>query len=106
MIEITILYPAAPGRRFDHEYYETRHIPLTLELLGPVARSLTVVRGIDPGAPWPAPTYASICRIRCDSFEAYQAALFPHLGPLQADVPRFSDVRPVIQICEVALERP
>lgn len=106
MIEITILYPRTDGRPFDHAYYETRHIPLTRELLGSAVQGVTVVRGVDGGRIWPAPTYASICRIRCESLAAYQAALLPNIDRLQADVSKFSDVAPVIQICEVALEVP
>jgi uncharacterized protein (TIGR02118 family) len=103
MIEITILYPYAPGRRFDHTYYETRHIPMALELLGPAVEGVTISRGIAPGPPWPDPTYSVICRFSCESVEAYQRAALPHLGRLQADLRNYSDCDPVIQINEVTV---
>ena len=53
MIEILILYPNAPGRRFDHDYYETRHIPMALELLGEAVKAVVVTRGVAAGPPWP-----------------------------------------------------
>ena len=101
MIEITILYPHAPGRRFDHDYYETRHIPMALELLGAAVKGVTVTRGVAGGPPWPDPTYSATCRFLCESVEAYQRALLPHLGRLQADLTNYSDCEPVIQISEV-----
>ena len=104
MIEITILYPSAPGRRFDHDYYESVHIPMALELLGPVVKGVTVSRGVAAGAPWPAPTYSATCRFICDSIEGYQQAVFPHLGRLQADLDNYSDSEPVIQISELTVD--
>ncbi|MGA0603006.1 EthD family reductase [Caulobacter sp. KR2-114] len=105
MIEITILYPAKPGARFDHDYYETSHIPMALELLGPAVRRVTVTRGVAPGPPWPAPAYSAICRFECESVEAYQHALWPHLSRLQADLAAYSDCEPVVVIGEITLDR-
>lgn len=103
MIRITILYPNAPGVRFDHDYYRDRHIPLSLDLLGAAVRSVSVERGVQ-AAGWPQPPYVALCVFTCDSLEAYQAALFPHLERLQADLANYSSVSPVIQVTEVALE--
>ena len=104
MIEIAILYPYAPGRRFNHDYYETVHIPMALELLGSTVRSVTVTRGVAPGPPWPDPTYSATSRFICESVDAYQRAVLPHLGPLQADLVNFSDCEPVIQISEITVQ--
>ena len=103
MIEITILYPNAPGRRFNHDYYETRHIPMALQLLGEAVKAVTVTRGVAAGPPWPDPAYVATCRFTCESAEAYQRAVLPHLGRLQADIANYSDVEPVIQISEVTV---
>ena len=104
MIEITILYPNRPGSRFDHAYYESKHIPLALELLGPAVKGVTVTRGVTAGPPWPDPAYSAICRFSCESAPAYLQALLPHLGQLQADLVNYSDREPIIQICEVTVQ--
>jgi uncharacterized protein (TIGR02118 family) len=104
MIEITILYPCAPGRRFDHAYYETVHIPMALKLLGPAVKGVAVTRGVAAGPPWPDPTYSTICRFICESVESYERAVLPHLGRLQADLSNYSDCEPVIQICEISVQ--
>lgn len=103
MIEITILYPNAPGCRFDHDYYETRHIPMALDLLGRAVKGVVVTRGVSAGPPWPEPTYLATCRFTCESVEAYQRALLPHLERLQADLANYSDGAPVLQINEVVV---
>jgi uncharacterized protein (TIGR02118 family) len=105
MIRISILYPHAPGGRFDHDYYETVHIPLALELLGGAVRSVSVERGVEPGGPWPAPTYAAICHFVCESLEAYERALAPHMARLQADLANYSDRTAVIQVGEITIDR-
>jgi len=104
MIKVTILYPNRPGGRFDHDYYESVHIPLTIELLGPALRSVLVERGLSVGPPWPAPSYAAICSFTCESKEAYERALFPHLARLQGDLINYSDVEAVIQISEISVD--
>lgn len=104
MIKVTILYPNAPGRRFDHEYYETVHIPMSIELLGSAVRSVCVERGLSVGPPWPEPTYSAICSFVCESKEAYERALFPHLARLQGDLVNYSDVEALVQISEITID--
>ncbi len=106
MIRITILYPSGPERRFDRGYYLERHIPLALELLGHAVRSVTVDVGVSPGPPWPEPAFSAVCTFTCESLEAYQSALMSHAARLQADLGNYSDVAPLIQISELALEHP
>ena len=104
MIKVTVLYPNTPGARFDHDYYEKVHIPMSIELLGPAVKSVLVERGLDVGAPWPAPAYRAICSFVCESKDAYEQALFPHLATLRGDLVNYSDVEAVIQISEITVD--
>lgn len=106
MIRISILYPHAPGGRFDHDYYETVHIPMALDLLGDAVRSASVERGISAGPPWPDPPYTAICHFDCDSVGAYAQAMLPHLARLQADLTNYSDRPAVLQVSEITVEHP
>lgn len=106
MIKITILYPASPGGRFDHDYYETVHMPLSIALLGGAMRSVTIERGVAPGAPWPEPTFRAICSFVCESLEAYQRAFMPHMERLQRDMPNYTDIEAIIQISDIVIEHP
>ena len=104
MIKVTVLYPASPLAWFDHDYYETVHMPLAISLLGGAIRSVTVERGLNPGAPWPAPTFEAACHFVCDSLEAYQNAFIPHAERLQQDMANYTDIEAIVQIGAITLD--
>jgi len=45
MIRLTVLYPAADGATFDHDYYREKHIPLCVQTWG--LDGAEIDRGID-----------------------------------------------------------
>lgn len=104
MIKISIFYPAGPDTRFDHHYYETVHMPMSIALLGKAVRSVSVERGVSPGPPWPEPAFVAMAHFVCESKAVYEAALFPHLARLQGDLVNYSNVPAMIQFSEIALE--
>jgi uncharacterized protein (TIGR02118 family) len=101
MIRISVLYPNMPGARFDHDYYADTHIPMARDMLGAALHAVTVERGVSPGSPWPEPAYLAVVHFDCESLEAYQAALWPHMAKLQADVANFSSVIGLVMVSEV-----
>lgn len=101
MISVTILYPRAPGARFDFDYYINTHMKRSAELLGPHMQAISVEQGLDPGAPWPPASFFAICRFVCQSRQSYEAAFLPHAEELQSDIANYTDVAPTIQISEV-----
>lgn len=101
MIRVSVLYPNTPGARFDHDYYRNTHIPMARDLLGAALQAVTVERGVSPGPPWPEPAYLAVAHFDCESLEAYQAALWPHMAKLQADVANFSNVAGVVMVSEL-----
>lgn len=105
MIKVTILYPKTEGGRFDLDYYLGTHMPLSISLLGPSMHSITVERVLSPGAPWPDAGFHAIASFVCDSRAAYEAAFFPHMERLQADMPNYTDIPAVIQVSEIALQQ-
>ena len=44
-----------------------------------------------------------MCHIFCDSVEAFEAGFGPHVQEILADIPRYTDLSPVIQISEVVV---
>lgn len=104
MIKVTVLYPNKPGSKFDFEYYLNVHMKLSIARLGRSMRSITVERGMDPGPPWPNATYAAICSFVCDSKEAYEAAFFPHMDELQADMKNYTDIEAIVQISDIQID--
>jgi len=107
MITISILYPNAPGARFDMAYYVDKHMPMSIDLLGaaPGFKGVTVERGLGGANPGSDAPYFAMCHFRFDSVESFMAAFAPNAAALQSDIPNYTDVAPVIQVNEVLLSK-
>ena len=105
MIKVTVMYANAPGARFDHDYYRDRHMPLVKQRMGASCRYYTIDRGL-AGAPGEPAPYAAMCHIYCDSVEVFNAGFGPHAAEITADIPRYTDQKPKVQISEVVVDRP
>jgi len=105
MIKVSVMYPYAPGARFDHAYYCNTHMPLVKGRMGASCRFYAVDQGLAGGAPGAPPTYIAMSHIFCDSVEAFQDSFEPHADEIMQDIPNFTDIAPVIQISEVLVDR-
>ena len=107
MITISILYPSAPGARFDMTYYVDKHMPMSIELLGvhPGFKGVSVERGLGGAVPGSDATYSAMCHFRFDSAESFMAAFLPNAATLQSDSPNYTDVAPIIQLNEVLISK-
>jgi len=101
MIKVSILYPNKPGSHFDADYYLKMHMPMAVRLLGPALRGATAEIGVGGAAPGEAAPYAAIAGFTCESVEAFTQAFLPIAAQLQGDIPRYTDIQPVIQISEL-----
>jgi len=101
MIEITLMYPAGEGRTFDMDYYLNTHVPLFQKRMGANAQNLKILRGIQgltPGSPAP---YVAIATWTAKSAEAYAAAFAPHADEILGDIPKYTNIQPVVQYSEI-----
>ena len=103
MIKVSVMYPATPGARFDHDYYRDKHMPLVKARMGAACASYTVDKGLAGGAPGTAPTYVAMCHIVGESVETFQAGFGPHAKEILADIANYTDLQPVMQISEVVV---
>jgi uncharacterized protein (TIGR02118 family) len=103
MIKVSVMYPNAPGARFDHAYYRDTHMPLVKARMGANCKRYTVDKGLGGGAPGSAATYVAMCHIFCESVEAFQAGFGPNAQEILADIPKYTDLAPLIQISEVVV---
>jgi uncharacterized protein (TIGR02118 family) len=105
MVKVSVLYPAKAGSRFDEEYYFNEHMPMALRLIGPALQSVSVETGISGVMPdQPAP-FVMACHLVFESTETFYAAFGPHAAAIQGDIPKYTDIEPVIQIGEIKLSR-
>lgn len=105
MIKVSVMYPNTPGARFNHDYYRDRHMPLVKARMGARCKYYTVDKGLAGAEPGTPATYVAMCHIFCDSLEAFQAGFGPHAKEILADIPKYTDLSPVIQMSEVVVER-
>jgi uncharacterized protein (TIGR02118 family) len=107
MTRISILYPNKKGSRFDFRYYVETHMPMSIRLLSahPGFRSVSVERGVGGAAPGSEPAYVAMCHFLFASIEDFMAAFMPNADTLQGDIPRYTDIEPVIQFNEVLISR-
>jgi uncharacterized protein (TIGR02118 family) len=103
MIKVSVMYPNTSGARFDHVYYRDKHMPLVKARMGDSCRHYTVDKGLGGGTPGAPATYVAMCHIFCDSVESFQAGFVPHMDEIMADIPKYTDLTPVVQISEVVV---
>ena len=101
MIKLSVLYPNREGARFDSDYYLKSHMPFVARLLGPLMKRGAVDRGLDtPDGPAP---YLYVAHLFFESMDDFQTAMDRHGAALQADIPNYTDIQPVIQLSEVVI---
>jgi uncharacterized protein (TIGR02118 family) len=105
MIKVSVMYPYTAGARFDHAYYRESHMPMMKRLLEDACLYYTVDKGISGRAPGTDPVYVAKCDFFCTSAEAYRAASGRHQQEIMGDIPKYTDIRPEVQISEVVVER-
>jgi len=105
MIKISILYPNKEGQKFDFDYYVKTHMPMSIHKMGEKLRGVSVEQGISGGTPGSAPPFVAACHFLFDTGDEFLAAYMPNAAILQADMPNYTDIEPVIQFSEVRISR-
>lgn len=105
MIKVSVMYANSPGVRFDHDYYRERHMPMVKKRLGDACLYYTVDKGIAGGGPGEPAPYVGMCSLFFESVDSFQTAFGPNAKEIMDDIPKYTDVAPVLQISEVVVER-
>lgn len=102
MIDVLVMYPNRDGMRFDDGYYLGEHAALVARLLdGYGMRFMRVAKGSDTGSP-----YYIVTHLGFDSLEGFQTAIDAVGSTIFEDIPRFTDVEPLIQVGHVLVNHP
>jgi uncharacterized protein (TIGR02118 family) len=101
MIVVSVIYPRSHGTEFDYDYYEENHLPLLTQRWGGAGLiGAEALRGTTAPDGGDAP-YFAIALLRFESREAMGAALGgEHAEEVMGDIPKFTNVQPVVQINE------
>lgn len=98
MFVATVLYK--PGINVD--YYLTKHIPRSEELMVPFGVIRSEVRRFAPGPDGTPPEFEIMSTLYFESAEAFAACMqAPFMEELHADVKNFSDTPPTILVGSV-----
>ncbi len=102
MVIVSVLYPLPSGTRFDLDYYMNSHIPLVERLLNPMGLRQTRVfqAAATPGS---ESEFGIIAELFFDTGEELHAALAAHGAETQADIPNFTDAKPIIWMGRVLI---
>jgi uncharacterized protein (TIGR02118 family) len=103
MISVSVMYANAAGKRFDHDYYARKHMPLVLERLR--AHGMTryeIDRGLGGAAPGTPAPYLSIGRLYFETLAGFEEGFAKHGPELLADIPNYSDAEVSVQVSETA----
>jgi uncharacterized protein (TIGR02118 family) len=101
MIRCSILYPAGAGKKFDFDYYTSKHMPMAQRLTSALRHEID--RGITGGAPGESAPYVAVGHLYF-SDPATMAAGFDNAGrQLVDDIPNYTDIAPVIQVSKIAV---
>ena len=98
MVKVSVLYPNKPGSRFDADYYLSIHMPMAVKLLGSALKAATAEIGVAGGAPGEPAPFTAIACFTSESVETFMQVFTQAAEKLQSDIPKYTDIEPVIQI--------
>jgi uncharacterized protein (TIGR02118 family) len=103
MIRLSVFYPAGEGRTFDMNYYLNSHIPMFRKRMGAALRDIRVEQGTSGPTRGSAATFVAMVHSTFDSMEAFESAFGPHAAEVQGDIPKYTNIEPILQFSEVKL---
>ncbi len=103
MVRVTVLYKNSEGARFDFDYYVKTHLPLARERLRDFGIGrFEVDKGIEMHDGQKA-IFLCIAHVEISSVESFKQGFEKHGEELLADIPKYTNIEPEIQISEVVV---
>ena len=101
MIRVTVSYPAAPGKRFDHAYYQNNHRALIVEKLTPHGLVRCEMDQCLADGAGKAPPIVASAHMLFNDLAGFQAGMGASGKALMGDVPNYTDIVPTIVVSEM-----
>ena len=97
MIRVSVMYPNEKGKRFDLNYFTTKHMGLVHKKLDSAGLvKAEVDKAADPNAP-----FIAIAHLYFKTMEEFQTGFFTHAAEFTADIPNYTDMLPQVQFSEI-----
>ena len=102
MIRVTVSYPNAEGKRFDHAYYQAQHRKLLMDRLAEHGlQRVEMDKALSDGAGGKPAVVASAHLIFAD-IAGFQKGMGAHGREIMGDIANYTDISPAILISEMA----
>lgn len=98
-VALQVLYPIGSDTTFDYDYYVQTHLKLVQEQMGSHIDRTVVTKGLAGGPNTPPGYHATATLVFADQ-SAMDSAMAAS-GPVMADLPNFTNVKPDLLISEV-----
>ena len=103
MVCISVLYANTPGKKFDHDYYAKKHMPMVMDRLKSSGMiRYEIDRGLAGGAPGSEPPFVCVGRLYFNTLEEFQQALGTQGPEILKDIPNYTDIEFQMQISQSA----
>ena len=103
MIELTVHYPNKTGAHFDEHYFINTHLRIVRERLGGAVKGMVVRKGLSGTQPDSAPASLYLVQIAFESIEAFSVAFAPCADEVMNDIPKYTNIEPIMQFSETIL---
>ena len=101
MIRVSVLYPHTDSSKFDHDYYRVNHMPMVKEKMGSALVDSSIDKGVAGGASDAPLPFECIGYLIFNSIDDFQQAFAAAANDIMADIPKYTDIQPIIQISEI-----
>ncbi len=101
MIKVSVMYPNSKDVHFDTDYYQNKHLPMVVGLVGSALKRLELDLGIASRVPSESAPYVAMAHLLFDDVASFQEAFGPHAATFAADVENYSNVQAELQISEL-----
>ena len=101
LAKVTGTYRWHEDARFDHEYYESAHTSLTTQLLAPLGLVRFECDRTVSSGPWQPGAVVATSNAYFESVAAAREAVAKVGAALAADLPNYTNIRPVLHVSEV-----
>ena len=101
LIKLTLMYPNGEGKTFDWDYYTNKHYPLLKKCFGNSMKTFALDKGESSGIPNTPVPYVAIAYLYFENVEAFQVVMKNNGAEIMADIPKYTNISPVVQISKV-----
>jgi uncharacterized protein (TIGR02118 family) len=103
MIKVSVMYPNTEGKKFDMDYYSSKHAQFVTGLLGDALKRASIESGLGGGVPGSPAPFVAMGNLYFDSLDSFGNSFGPNADKIMGDLPNFTDIEPVVQIGTVVL---